>query len=79
MVVSQYVVKKGSKVRFSATVGEDDVQYISLKGNYVVVKKPNETISYDKINDLQTITLYDGNGIPDQFREQRNDYKKVKE
>lgn len=71
MVVSEYVVKKGSKVRFSAKVGEDGVNFINLKGNFVVVKKKNETISYDKLNDLTTITGFNNKPIPDEFREKR--------
>lgn len=60
MAIREYVVKKGTKTRFQAKIGEEGVQRIKLQNNYVIVYKENETVSYDKINDLQTVTLYDG-------------------
>ena len=60
MAIQQYIVKKGNKTRFEAKIGEEGVQRIKLQNNYVIVYKENETVSYDKVNDLQTVTLYDG-------------------
>ena len=68
MVVNKVVIKK-IRSGTSYEVGKNGIQFISLKGDWIVCKGKGFTLSSNPIEGIEKIVVFDGAKIPEEFRE----------